>query len=84
MVFLRRSDCPLTSIGGFHEMLGGQLYTYCSFIHCGSEKISLNCMYLSSHTTGSPPRVLLKLCIRITYEIYSSVLKPAICGLCAG
>ena len=28
-------------------------------------------------------RVLLELCIRITYEIYSSVLKPAICGLCA-
>jgi hypothetical protein len=26
----------------------------------------------------SPPQVLLKLCIRITYEIYSSVLKPAI------
>ena len=35
----------------------------------------------------SPSRVLLKLCnIRIKYEIYSSasVLKPAICWLCAG
>ena len=29
-------------------------------------------------STGSPSQVLLKLCIRITYEIYSSVLKPAI------
>jgi hypothetical protein len=25
--------------------------------------------------------VLLNLCISITYEIYSSVLKPAVCGL---
>ena len=40
---------------------------------------------LASSNTGSPSRVLLKLCIRInTYEIYSSVLKPAICGLRAG
>jgi hypothetical protein len=37
----------------------------------------------ASWFAGSPFRVLLKLCIRITYEIYSSVLKPAICGLCA-
>ena len=39
-------------------------------------------MYSSILPTGSPSRVLVKLCIRInTYEIYSSVLKPAICGL---
>ena len=31
--------------------------------------------------TGSPYRILLEFCIIITYEIYSSVLKPAICGL---
>ena len=38
-----------------------------------------------SPLTGSPePIPALIEVIRITYEIYSSVLKPATCGLCAG
>ena len=33
---------------------GGQLYTYCCFVPCGSEQISLNCMYLLPNTRSIP------------------------------
>ena len=42
------------AIGGFHSILthrytlGGQLYAYYCFMPCGSEQISLNCIYFQA------------------------------------
>ena len=47
-------------IGGFHSILlhgttlGGQLYTYCRFVPCGSEQISSNCVHMLPNTRSMP------------------------------
>ena len=50
----------LCSIVGFHSVLshrktlGGQIYTYCVYVICGSERISLNCIYMLPNTRSIP------------------------------
>ena len=49
-------------IGVFHSIhrttLGAQLYQYYRLVPCGSEPISLNCIYVLSNTRSIPVMIL--------------------------
>ena len=58
--YLKSDKLKADLIRGFQSIplhkttLGGQLYTYCHFVPCGSEQILFNCIYVLPNTSLIP------------------------------
>ena len=56
----RKSTGRFYSILSHRTTLGGQLYAYGRFVPCGSEQISLNCIYATKHKVNTCDEYLIR------------------------